>query len=104
MATLQGEARSEGRKKAQVDHIAEALLAGEMVTPLAALNRWGCFRLASTIHRLRQEEKTGNPLRRGFSIETIDLEEGGKHFAGYKLVAPLAAEVPPPEDFKLEAP
>ena len=36
----------------QTDEILQALRAGERLTPLAALERFGCFRLAARIHEL----------------------------------------------------
>lgn len=44
------------------------------ITPIEALNKYGCFRLASVVHRLREE---------GFNIQTIRTRENGKTFATY---------------------
>lgn len=46
------------------------------ITPLEALEHYGCFRLAAIIHRLRQ---------RGHEIKTVDKTENGKTFAQYFL-------------------
>lgn len=53
-----------------------ALKAGEMMTPLDALRRFGCFRLGAVIYDLRQE---------GYRIKTHSITENGKYFAGYTL-------------------
>ena len=46
------------------------------ITPLEALEHYGCFRLAAIIHVLR---------RRGHEIKTVDKTENGKTFAQYFL-------------------
>lgn len=43
------------KTRTQKDLLREALLRGEELTPLDALDRMGCFRLASRIHDLKQE-------------------------------------------------
>lgn len=49
---------------------------GKGLTQLQALNRFGCFRLAVVIHRLRGD---------GFNIQTESVNIGGKVFARYWL-------------------
>jgi hypothetical protein len=61
----------------QNDQVLEALLAGDVLTPLDALRRFGCFRLAARVADLRA---------RGFQIETVSGEANGKRFAQYRLV------------------
>lgn len=56
--------------------ILNALIAGETVTPLDALRRFGCFRLAAVIHRLRED---------GYPIATLIQSDGEKHWAQYSL-------------------
>lgn len=57
--------------------IKEALLAGETLTPLDALNRFGCFRLGARIWDLKNE---------GMSIRTDwKILSNGKKVAAYKL-------------------
>ena len=46
------------------------------LTPLEALERYGCFRLASRINDLRQE---------GYKIQTLMVENNGKKYAKYVL-------------------
>lgn len=47
------------------------------ITPLEALEHYGCFRLAAIIHSLR---------KRGHEIKTVDKTENGKTFAQYFLI------------------
>lgn len=46
------------------------------ITPLEALNRYGCFRLGARIYDLRQQ---------GHSIKSETIECEGKKFARYSL-------------------
>jgi len=48
------------------------------ITPLQALDKYGCLRLAARIADLRE---------RGHQIETIMVDHGEKRFAKYKLKA-----------------
>tara|TARA_R110002020_G_scaffold186295_2_gene384320 strand:+ start:1677 stop:1916 length:240 start_codon:yes stop_codon:yes gene_type:complete len=54
---------------------------GEL-TPLDALEQYGCFRLAAVIHTLRQE---------GHRIKTNKMTRRGKTFASYKLEASVSS-------------
>ena len=56
--------------------IAKHLISGRSITPLRALNRFGCFRLADVIYKLR---------RRGWDIETRITAREGKQYASYRL-------------------
>lgn len=58
----------------QTDAILEHLLSGKSITPLEALNLYGCFRLAARIKDLR---------KLGYGIETKEETENGKRFASY---------------------
>lgn len=61
----------------QSDLILDALLKGEMLTPLDALRRYGCFRLGARIWDLRQQ---------GYDIQMRLIETpNGKHIAEYFL-------------------
>ena len=60
--------------KNQKSLILEDLLAGESITPISALNRYGCFRLAARIADLRKD---------GWDIET----DRSNHYATYRLGA-----------------
>lgn len=62
----------------QSDMILAALLAGEALTPLLALQRFGCFRLGARIWDLK---KAGHEI----NMELIDIGNG-KHVASYRLV------------------
>jgi hypothetical protein len=46
------------------------------ITPLEALQKYGCFRLASRINELRTL---------GYDIKTTMVEQNGKRFAEYSL-------------------
>jgi hypothetical protein len=60
----------------QTDAIRSFLLEGNSLTPIDALERFGCFRLAARIDDLRRE---------GFDIETIKERQNGKSYARYRL-------------------
>jgi hypothetical protein len=65
------------RNKSQKTMIREALMKGAKLTPLVALNSFGCLRLASPICELRQE---------GYDIITNMIPRGnGYLFAEYSL-------------------
>jgi Helix-turn-helix domain len=69
-------------QNSQLESIRKSLEAGETITPIDALRRWGCFRLGARIDDLRHE---------GYNIETL-MEKNttgrGKH-ARYKLLPKL---------------
>lgn len=48
------------------------------ITPIQALEKFGCLRLAARIEELRSE---------GHSIETERVERGNKRYARYRLTA-----------------
>lgn len=64
----------------QEDAILDYLMQGKSITPLDALNLFGCFRLAAVIHRLRREN---------YNIETAEEVRNGKRFARYSLIRPV---------------
>lgn len=59
----------------QEQQILEYLQAGHALTPLEALNRFGCFRLGARIWALKKSH----------DIQTEMVEENGKRFARYSL-------------------
>jgi hypothetical protein len=61
--------------KTQIESIL-AHLNRKSITPLEALEHYGCFRLAAVIHVLRG---------RGYEIKTVDKKQNGKTFAQYFL-------------------
>lgn len=61
----------------QSEMILEALQRGEAVTPLFALQRFGCFRLGARIWDLKQ---AGHEI----DMQLIDVGNG-KHVASYSL-------------------
>ena len=48
----------------------------EPISPLEALQEYGCFRLAARIAELRED---------GLNIETVQTKQGNKTFATYRL-------------------
>lgn len=52
------------------------LLSGKSLTPIQALNKFGCFRLASRVNDLRNE---------GLKITTEIVKKNKKRFASYKI-------------------
>ena len=56
--------------------ILKALKAGAKITPLDALNSFGCLRLSARIADLREQ---------GYKIKNAWRMEGGKRFAEYHL-------------------
>jgi hypothetical protein len=66
------------RSPTQASRILDYLLAGHRLTPLDALNRFGCMRLAARIHELR---------RQGYSIEEQTVQTPtGKRVAQYSIL------------------
>jgi hypothetical protein len=53
------------------------LLRGYKLTPLQALEKWGCMRLGARIYELRKD---------GMDIKTTPITSNGKTFAQYKAV------------------
>lgn len=62
--------------QSQEHKILEFLKARNRLTPLEALNRFGCLRLSGRILDLR---------KKGYDIKTEIVEENGKRFAEYSL-------------------
>lgn len=63
-------------KKNAKQSIKSWLIRGYKLTPLQALNKWGCMRLAARIEELRKE---------GLNIVTSKVAVNGKTCAQYKL-------------------
>ena len=62
----------------QIDAIRAHLLRGKPITPIQALNLFGCFRLAAVIFNIREE---------GYTVDTEMVHKGGKKWASYTLIA-----------------
>lgn len=60
----------------QRDRILEHLKRGDSITPLAALELYGCFALSQRIGELK---------RLGYEIETVMTRQGRKQYATYRL-------------------
>lgn len=63
----------------QNDQIRAALILGRSLTPLDALNEFGCFRLAARVAELRAQ---------GLKIKCKMEIRNGKRYARYKLRKP----------------
>ena len=63
-------------KESQFKMILDALKRGEKITPLEALYRFGCFKLAARIFEMKSA---------GYDIKTKIVTDGKKHFAQYYL-------------------
>lgn len=61
----------------QSDQILKTLERGLAITPIGALRRFGCLRLAARIQDLRA---------RGHNIITEEVKRKGKRFARYRLI------------------
>ena len=59
-----------------LNQIREHLTEGKSITPLEALNKYGCFRLAARISDLRNE---------GLDIKTELIQKGKMKYAKYVL-------------------
>ena len=64
----------------QTEMIRAHLEAGREITPIDALEQYGCFRLAARIKELRNA---------GLPIETLTEQRNGKAWAKYRLVGKL---------------
>lgn len=63
--------------KTQKEQIKKYLLSRKTITPIQALNKFGCFRLAAVIYKLKNE---------GLKIVTEMEYNSNKQFARYRLV------------------
>ena len=61
----------------QTKTILKYLQEGNTISPLEALEKFGCFRLGARIWELKDQ---------GFNIQPTMVKNNGKHFASYKLV------------------
>ena len=61
----------------QTNQILKLLKAGQTITPIIALNLFGCMRLAARILEIRNM---------GYNVLTTTITANGKNFAGYKLI------------------
>lgn len=64
----------------QAEAIRAHLESGRDLTPIDALDLYGCFRLAARIDELRAD---------GLDVETIIEKRGRKRYARYKLRGPV---------------
>ena len=65
--------------KTQTESIREHLIQNRTITPMEALNLFGCFRLAARISDLRES---------GMEIKTNMIHKGRKKFAEYIFKQP----------------
>jgi len=64
------------KKPTQTQRILRHLETGRKITPIQAMNKYGCMRLAARISDLRNE---------GWDIRTKLIEKEGKQYAQYWL-------------------
>ena len=64
----------------QTEMIRAHLQSGRDLTPIDALNDYGCFRLAARIKELRNQ---------GLPIKTLTEQRDGKAWAKYRLVGQM---------------
>jgi len=62
----------------QKDRILAHLKAGRSITPIMALTKFGCFRLAARIDEIRHQ---------GFDVVTSMVADGDRRYAKYKLIS-----------------
>lgn len=62
--------------KSQTEEILKHLKTGRSLSPLEALEKFGCFRLGGRIYDLKKQ---------GYNIITDTVEKNGKRFASYRL-------------------
>lgn len=64
-------------KPTQYALVRKHLMSGKTLTPIQALEKFGCYRLAAVVNKLRKE---------GLQIST-ELMKGGEHaYAKYKII------------------
>ena len=63
-------------KKSITHRLESWLMRGHGITPLQALEKWGCMRLSARIEELRKA---------GFPIVTEMAKQNGKTFARYRM-------------------
>jgi len=62
--------------KSQANAILEWLMKGKAITPIEALNEFGCFRLSARIYDLRE---------RGYDIRKKEVNTRFKRYASYSM-------------------
>lgn len=66
------------KEKSQSENILIHLFRHGSITPIEALNLYGCFRLGARIFDLK---------KMGINIETEIIQKGKKQFANYKYIS-----------------
>lgn len=61
----------------QTNQILDYLRTGKAITPLEALNHFGCFRLGARIYEIK---------KLGYKVKTEIERQGDKHWAKYSLL------------------
>lgn len=77
MRLILNESKKMSIEESQNLSILNHLRSGRSITPLEALDMYGCFRLGARIHDLRSG---------GHEIKTIMTHKNGKRFATYELM------------------
>ncbi len=60
----------------QTQSILQYMTQGHSITPIDALNRFGCFRLGARMYDIK---------KLGYEVETIMISHNGKKYACYQL-------------------
>ncbi len=76
LAILQNQENTMNTHPSTTKKIEKWLTRGHKITPLQALKKWGCMRLAARIAELRA---------RGMDIKTKSITQNGKTYAQYSL-------------------
>jgi hypothetical protein len=74
--TLMSNPKTKKKPMNATQKLRKHLEAGRSITPLQALDKWGCMRLGARILELRQE---------GWNIITETVKKNGKRYAKYSL-------------------
>jgi len=69
--------KNEGTLESQNKMILRHLTQGNSITPIDALNLFGCFRLSARVHDLKAD---------GHNIKTDRIARGNKRYAQYTLI------------------
>ena len=77
-------------QESQITQVREYLLAGNKLTPIEALNKFGSFRLASIIHLLRKE---------GMTIVSNMHKFNGNNYAVYEYIPLYKKEIKEPNNW-----
>lgn len=78
--------RRESQKSKIMKHLAE----GNSITPLDALEKFGCFRLAAIVHNIKQERKF---MENKDLVTTMVTNKFGVKYGSYKLKSKIKQNI-----------